>query len=77
MNYVLACITLFQEGAVEVSLKARGQTISRAVDIAEITRGRFLKNINIKDITLGTDLLMSEDDGIPSNISTIEIVLAK
>jgi len=32
MNYVLACITLFHSGAKEVSIKARGRAISRAVD---------------------------------------------
>jgi len=38
MNYVLACITLFHGGAKEVSIKARGRAISRAVDVAEIAR---------------------------------------
>jgi len=42
MNYVLACITLFHSGAKEVSIKARGRAISRAVDVAEILRKRFM-----------------------------------
>ena len=42
MNYVLACITLFHGGAKEVTVKARGKAISRAVDICEIVRRKFL-----------------------------------
>ena len=36
MNYVLACITLFHGGAKEVNVKARGKSISRAVDVVEV-----------------------------------------
>ena len=38
MNYVLACITFFHGGAEEVSIKARGKAISRAIDVAEVVR---------------------------------------
>ncbi len=41
MNYVLAVLTQFNSGATEVSIKARGRAISRAVDVAEIVRKRF------------------------------------
>jgi DNA-binding protein len=34
MNYVLATLTAFHEGAGEVVIKARGQSISKAVDVA-------------------------------------------
>lgn len=36
MNYVLAAITLFHDNAKQISIKARGRAISRAVDVAEI-----------------------------------------
>jgi len=36
MNYVLAVVTQFNNGAQEVAIKARGKAISRAVDTAEI-----------------------------------------
>jgi len=45
MSYVLACVTLFNKGANEVVIKARGRLISRAVDVAEITTRRFLPEI--------------------------------
>ena len=37
MNYVLAVVTQFNNGAEEVAIKARGKAISRAVDTAEIS----------------------------------------
>jgi len=77
MNYILACMTLFQDGSEEVCIKARGRAISAAVDVAEILRRRFLPNIKVKDIRIGTEQLVREEGGAPSNVSTIEVVLAK
>lgn len=78
MNYVLACITLFHGGAKEVNVKARGRAISRAVDVVEVTRRRFLPDVEIKKIDIGTDQLPPrEEGGSPSNVSTIEITLQK
>jgi len=76
MNYVLATLTQFNEGAEEVAIKARGKAISRAVDVAEIVRNRFLPNVTIKDIKIDTEELESEQ-GRKVNVSTIEIILAK
>ena len=80
MNYVLACITLFHSGAKEVSIKARGRAISRAVDVAEILRKRFMPNLKIKEINIGTEQVQpKEEEGssTPRNLSTIEIVLTQ
>ena len=78
MNYVLACITLFHGGANEVNVKARGRAISRAVDVVEVTRRRFMPDVKIKKIDIGTDQMAPfEEGGTPSNVSTIEITLAK
>ncbi|WP_459201448.1 DNA-binding protein Alba [Methanococcus sp. CF] len=77
MNYVLAVITQFNsENAQEVIVKARGKAISRAVDVEEMIRKRFMPEIKIKDINLGTDQIQSED-GKSINVSTIEIILTK
>jgi len=78
MNYVLACITFFHGGAKEVSIKARGRSISRAIDVAEVVRHRFLPDVKIKNIGIGTDqLLPQEDSDTPVNVSTIEITLMR
>lgn len=77
MNYVLACITLFHGGAKEVNVKARGQAISRAVDVVEIVRRRFLPDIKISNIDIGTEQVQSGDRNTPTNVSTIEITLTR
>ena len=78
MNYVLACITLFHGGANEINVKARGRAISRAVDVVEIVRNRFLPNVKLKGIDIGTQQLPSVEEGsTPTNVSTIEITLGK
>ena len=75
MSYVLAVVTQFNSGSKEVSIKARGRAISRAVDTAEIVRNRFVTNAKIKDITIGTESITNEE-GRTSNVSSIEIVLS-
>jgi len=77
MNYVLACLTLFQEGVNEVSVKARGRAISRAIDVAEILRRRFLSDVKVKDIKIGTDQIERIEGNGVSNVSTIEVILSK
>ena len=75
MNYVTAVMFLFNSGEFnEVTIKARGNAISRAVDVAEITRNRFVTNAEIKSIGIGTESLARED-GRTSNVSSIEICL--
>jgi DNA-binding protein len=78
MNYVLACITFFHSGAKEVSIKARGRSISRAIDVAEVVRHRFLPDVEIKSIGIGTDQLLPQEEGSSAtNVSTIEITLTR
>jgi len=78
MNYVLACITLFHGGAKEVSIKARGRSIGRAVDVAEVVRRKFLPDAKVKRISIGTDQLdPREEGGQPTNVSTVEITLER
>ena len=77
MNYVLAVITQFNtEKAEEVRIKARGRAISRAVDVEEMLKNRFMPEVKVKEINLGTDTKKNED-GKTINISTIEIVLTR
>jgi DNA-binding protein len=78
IKYVLACISLFHAGEQEVLVKARGRAISRAVDVVEVTRRRFMPDLQIQNIGIGTDQLAPfEPSGPASNVSTIEITLTK
>ena len=75
MSYVLAVVTEFNgNGSKEVILKARGRSISTAVDTAEIVRNRFITNAKIKNIIIGTESVTNEE-GRNSNVSSIEIYL--
>jgi len=76
MNYVLACLTLFQNGINEVHIKARGKAISTAVDVAEITRKRFATEAKVKEIKIDTEQLPNAETNTMSNVSSIEIILA-
>jgi len=75
MSYVLAVVTQFNgNGSTGVILKARGRAISTAVDTAEIVRNRFMTNVKLKDIKIGTEKVTNEE-GRESNVSSIEISL--
>ena len=76
MGYVLAVVTQFNNGAQKVTIKARGKLISRAVDVAEIVRNRFMPSVKNVDILIKTEELASED-GSMSKVSAIEIELGK
>ena len=76
MNYVLAVVTQMNTGVPEVMLKARGRAISRAVDVAEIVRNRFMTDLEIGSIDISTEEMTSRE-GSNSNVSSIEIQLCK
>jgi archaea-specific DNA-binding protein len=73
MNYVLAVVTQFNNGAEEVIVKARGKAISRAVDTTEIALNRFLQNIEKKSIQTSTEVVDTESG--KTHVSSIEIIL--
>ncbi len=77
MSYVLACLTLFQNGTVDITLKARGRAISKAVDAAQILTKKFVPDVTVKSIELGTELVKSLDSGVTSDVSSMEIHLSK
>jgi len=79
MSYVLAIITsLSASNAKEITLKARGQAITTAVDVAEITRNRFLKDLTISKIAIGTEEMPPrEGENSSRMVSTMEIILVK
>ena len=76
MNYVLAVVTQMNGETEEVVLKARGKAISRAVDVAEIVRNRFLSEVELGNIDISTEQV-SNMEGSSSNVSAIEILLNK
>lgn len=78
MNYVTSVVMQFTtRGSSEVIIKARGKFISRAVDVAEVSRKRFMDNtIHIKDIKIDSEQFENKE-GRQVRVSNIEITLAK
>ena len=77
MNYCLAVLSSLQQGdGSTVHLKARGRAISTAVDVAEVTRNRFMKELTVDNVEIGTEELENQD-GRMRNVSTITITMKK
>lgn len=78
MNYVTGVVMQFTtEQADIVVVKARGKFISKAVDIAEVVRKRFLQDkINIRNINVDSQEFKNLE-GRQVRVSTIEIELFK
>lgn len=76
MNYVLAVVSQFNVGCENVVIKARGRSISRAVDVAEIVRSRYVTDAKVREVRIATEHLPDEN-GETTNVSSIEIFLVK
>ncbi|MHA1370957.1 MAG: DNA-binding protein Alba, partial [Promethearchaeota archaeon] len=74
MTYVMAIITAMKDQG-GVTIKARGRSISTAVDAAEITRNRYLPGLT-NTVAIDTEEMETEDGGT-RNVSTIAITLRK
>lgn len=79
MSYVLAIITSLSQGNLkEITLKARGQAITTAVDVAEITHNRFIKDLKVTKIAIGTaEMPPREGENRSRMVSTMEITMTK
>lgn len=76
MNYVLFTVNQLKDSK-EIVIKARGRSIHKAVDVAEILRRRFIKELKVKNIELGTVEVEDQEKKIKRRISTIEITVLK
>ena len=74
INYVTALVTALQREP-KVHVMARGRAISSAVDVVEVCKRSFLKDIQVENILIGTEQMGEGDD--LRNVSTIQIVLNK
>lgn len=75
LNYVTACITMFNGGAHKVVLRARGEAINVSVDVAQMLKKRFMSNVQISNITIDGESVTSKD-GRQLNLPVIEIELS-
>jgi len=78
MNYVTGVVMQFTtKNAEEVTVKARGKFISRAVDVAEVASKRFLDGtVEVKGINIDSEEFENKE-GKQVRVSTIEITLGR
>lgn len=74
MQYVLAIITVLHKGE-DVEVMARGRSISRAVDSVEILRRRFMPDVTVEKVEIGTDMLPAREGNGERPISRIRILI--
>lgn len=77
MSYVMACLTLFQNGTPDITIKARGRAISKAVDAAQIITKRFVPGATVKSVDIATELVKNLESGATNSVSSMEIHLCK
>ncbi|QLH08707.1 DNA-binding protein [Candidatus Nitrosotenuis sp. DW1] len=76
MTYVTATLTQLSNQSF-VTIKARGQRITQAVDVSQMIVKRMnTVGYKIKDVRISSDSLLSQD-GKTRNVSTIEIDITK
>ena len=77
MNYVTGVVMQFTKGIENVTIKARGKFISRAVDVAEVATKRFLDGqAEVKSINIGSEEF-DKREGRRVRVSSIEITLGR
>ena len=79
MSYVTAVVVQFNTNKEqEVIIKSRGKFIGKAVDVAEVSKRKFLadQNIEVKDVRIGSEEFENKE-GRNVFVSTMEIVLEK
>lgn len=75
INYVIACLTILNSGAKKLTIKARGQTLFRAIETIEMLRKSFIKDLEIKKIDIGSQVY--KHLGKSRFVSFMEITLLK
>ncbi len=77
MTYVFQVVTQLNAGIGPVVVKARGNAIAKAVDVAEVVRRRFLEGqVDVGPISIDTERLVNRE-GRDANVSSIAIPLTK
>lgn len=78
MNYVTGVVMQFTaKEATEVVIKSRGKFISRAVDVAEVSINKYLKDkIKIKEVLINSENFTNKENK-EVRVSTIDIILTK
>jgi DNA-binding protein len=75
LNYVTACITMFNSGAERVVVRSRGEAINLAVDVVQVLKKRFMSQVRISNIHIDGENVISRD-GRQLSLPVLEIELS-
>ena len=75
MSYVVAVLTEFKKNN-EVIIKARGRSISKAVETGLLVKEKFMKEAEIVEIKVDLENIIDDKTQKPMDIPAIEIYLA-
>ncbi len=75
MRYALAVLTSFNRGSTEVVVRGRGRAVAKCVDVVNVLRRSFYRDLKVEDVKLGTDQLQLGDRTV--NVSFIEIRISR
>jgi archaea-specific DNA-binding protein len=75
MSYVVAVLTEFKKNN-EVIIKARGRSISKAVETGLLVKKKFMKEAEIVEIKVDLENIIDDKTQKPMDIPAIEIYLA-
>jgi DNA-binding protein len=75
MRYALAVLTSFNRGSTEVVVRGRGRAVAKCVDVVNMLRRSFYRDLKVEDVKLGTDQLQLGDKTV--NVSFIEIRISR
>ncbi|MCL4399432.1 DNA-binding protein Alba [Candidatus Parvarchaeota archaeon] len=77
MSYILAILTHMNSGHSRIVIKARGSMISKAVDVSQIVKRKFSKDLKVTKVEIGTEELPGrEEDHKTRDVSYISIEMA-
>src|SRR5207249_12201445 len=72
MNYVVACMTLLNNGDGEVMMRGRGQSMRKGGETVDVVKRAFMKNSKVHSVDIGTDEV-KRDDGSSDRVCMIEM----
>lgn len=76
MNYVTSVVMQFSQGVGEVTVKARGKFITKAVDVTEVVRNRFVTDLHEPVVQLSSEQFSNKENK-DVRVSAIDITLRK
>ncbi len=74
LNYVTACITIFNRGEPSLKLRARGEAINNLVEVFHLLKNNFLDDVGISNALIDGDTVTTRH-GKLRHLPVLEITL--